>query len=41
VGPEQLAPFDPDGRLFLNVNTPDDLDRAVRFLARTDQHAGL
>ncbi|MGE0815452.1 MAG: molybdenum cofactor guanylyltransferase [Vicinamibacterales bacterium] len=25
-----LAPFDPDGRLLLNVNTPDDYQRAVQ-----------
>jgi molybdopterin-guanine dinucleotide biosynthesis protein A len=24
IGPEQLAPYDPDGRLLLNVNTPGD-----------------
>ena len=28
VGPAELAPFDPDGRLLCNVNTPDDYDRA-------------
>jgi len=28
VGPDELAPFDPDGRLLCNVNTPDDYDRA-------------
>ena len=28
VGPDELAPFDPDGRLLCNVNTPEDYDRA-------------
>jgi len=28
IGPDELAPFDPDGRLLLNVNTPDDYARA-------------
>lgn len=28
-----LAPFDPDGRLLLNVNTPDDLQAATRHAA--------
>ena len=28
VGPDELAPFDPDGRLLCNVNTPDDYERA-------------
>ncbi len=30
IGPDELAPFDPDGRLLLNVNTPDDYERALR-----------
>lgn len=30
VGPEELARFDPDGVLLLNVNTPDDYERACR-----------
>jgi hypothetical protein len=25
---DELAPFDPDGRLLLNVNTPEDYSRA-------------
>jgi molybdopterin-guanine dinucleotide biosynthesis protein A len=41
LGPDDIAPFDPDGRLFLNVNTPDDLDRAVRISARPAQRHGL
>jgi molybdopterin-guanine dinucleotide biosynthesis protein A len=24
IGPDELAPFDPEGRLLLNINTPDD-----------------
>jgi molybdopterin-guanine dinucleotide biosynthesis protein A len=28
IGPHELAPFDPDGRLLLNINTPDDYARA-------------
>lgn len=31
VGPEQLAAFDPDGLLFVNVNTPHDYERARRI----------
>ena len=30
IGPDELAPFDPDGRLLLNVNTPADYERARR-----------
>jgi molybdopterin-guanine dinucleotide biosynthesis protein A len=41
LGPDEIAPFDPYGRLFFNVNTPGDLDRAVRLSAHADQHAGL
>jgi molybdopterin-guanine dinucleotide biosynthesis protein A len=29
VGPDETAPFDPAGRLLLNVNTPADLARAT------------
>jgi molybdopterin-guanine dinucleotide biosynthesis protein A len=28
IGPEELTSFDPDGRLLLNVNTPEDYARA-------------
>jgi molybdenum cofactor guanylyltransferase len=28
LGPDDLSPFDPDGRLLLNVNTPHDYARA-------------
>jgi molybdenum cofactor guanylyltransferase len=31
VGPDELAPFDPDGRLLLNVNTPEDYTRAQQI----------
>ena len=31
IGPDELAPFDPDGRLLLNINTPDDYARARSF----------
>jgi molybdopterin-guanine dinucleotide biosynthesis protein A len=30
IGCDELAPFDPDGRLLLNVNTPADYERARR-----------
>jgi len=30
IGPDELAPFNRDGRLLLNVNTPDDYARARR-----------
>jgi molybdopterin-guanine dinucleotide biosynthesis protein A len=29
IGPAELAPFDPDGRLLVNINTPDDYTRAL------------
>jgi molybdopterin-guanine dinucleotide biosynthesis protein A len=29
LGPDELQPFDQDGRLLLNVNTPDDYQRAL------------
>ncbi len=28
IGPAEIAPFDPDGRLLVNVNTPEDLAAA-------------
>jgi molybdenum cofactor guanylyltransferase len=40
LGPDDLARFDPDGRLFHNVNTPGDLELALRFAARADRNAG-
>jgi molybdopterin-guanine dinucleotide biosynthesis protein A len=27
--PAELTPFDPDGRLLVNINTPDDCTRAL------------
>ena len=33
IGPAELQPFDPDDRLFFNVNTPDDYDRCVKLMA--------
>lgn len=39
LGPDELVEFDPDGRLFFNVNTPGDLERAVRLSTPTDRHA--
>jgi molybdopterin-guanine dinucleotide biosynthesis protein A len=39
VGPDDLAPFDPDGRLLLNVNTPEDYRRA-RSIAAVHDGAG-
>jgi molybdopterin-guanine dinucleotide biosynthesis protein A len=40
LGPRDLARFDPDGRLFHNVNTPGDLELALRFATRADRNAG-
>jgi molybdenum cofactor guanylyltransferase len=40
LGPDDLACFDPDGRLFHNVNTPGDLEVALRFAARADRNTG-
>jgi molybdopterin-guanine dinucleotide biosynthesis protein A len=37
LGPDEIAPFDPDGLLLLNVNTADDLVRAER--AARERHA--
>ena len=33
IGPAELEPFDPDGRLFFNVNTPDDYARCLKLMA--------
>jgi molybdopterin-guanine dinucleotide biosynthesis protein A len=38
LGPDELAPFNPDGRLLLNVNTPDDYARA-RVIAAVREDA--
>jgi molybdopterin-guanine dinucleotide biosynthesis protein A len=32
--PDQIAPYDPDGRLLLNINTPDDYARALSMCGR-------
>lgn len=37
VGPDEVAAFDPDGRVFFNVNTPGDLKLAVRLAAVADR----
>ena len=37
IGPEELAGFDPDGRLFFNVNTAADYARAREVAARTER----
>ncbi len=37
LGPEALAPFDPDRTLFINVNTPDDYARAVDKFSRQNR----
>ncbi len=36
IGPDEIAPFDPDGLLLLNVNTADDLARAERAAGARD-----
>lgn len=37
LGPDELAAFDPDGTLFVNVNTPRDYERALDALARRNR----
>ena len=37
IGPDEVAPFDPDGRLLTNVNTPGDYERA-RIAADGESH---
>jgi molybdopterin-guanine dinucleotide biosynthesis protein A len=34
IEPDEIAPFDPDGLLFFNINTPDDYARARALAAR-------
>lgn len=34
IGPEEITPYDPDGTLFVNINTPDDYQRALRLPGR-------
>jgi molybdenum cofactor guanylyltransferase len=36
MGPAEIAPFDPDGLLLFNLNTPDDLARAERAALARD-----
>jgi molybdopterin-guanine dinucleotide biosynthesis protein A len=37
IGPDELAAFDPDGTLLLNVNSPRDYARALDALARRNR----
>lgn len=37
VGPGEIVSVEPDERLFLNVNTPGDLARAIRLLHKTSR----
>ena len=37
IGPQEIAPYDADGMLFFNVNTPADYARAVAHLDPTRQ----
>jgi molybdenum cofactor guanylyltransferase len=34
IGPEELATYDPDGLMFVNVNTPHDYERAKNVMNR-------
>ena len=34
IGPGELAAFDPDGLMFVNVNTPHDYERAKNVIDR-------
>jgi molybdopterin-guanine dinucleotide biosynthesis protein A len=36
IGPDELAPFDPDGTLFFNLNTPEDYQRAQHLAVARD-----
>ena len=40
VGEEELAPFGSWDRLFLNVNTPEELDQARRLVALEERRTG-
>ncbi|MGH9257734.1 MAG: molybdenum cofactor guanylyltransferase [Vicinamibacterales bacterium] len=40
IGPDELSRFNPDGRLLLNVNTPDDYARARRITAVREKSRG-
>lgn len=39
LGPDEIAPFDPEGLLLLNVNTPADLARARDAASRLERPA--
>lgn len=34
IGPDEIAPYDPDGTLFFNVNTPEDYARSLQLVER-------
>ena len=36
VGSDEVQPFDPDGRLFKSVNTPEELAEAQKLLAEAE-----
>jgi len=40
IGPEMLAAYDPDGLLFVNVNTPHDYERARDLIESLPQRPG-
>ena len=40
LGPAEIAAFDADGRLFFNVNTPNDLAEAARLTSHGHRPAG-
>jgi molybdopterin-guanine dinucleotide biosynthesis protein A len=40
IGPEMLAAYDPDGLLFVNVNTPHDYERARDLIESLPQWRG-
>ena len=39
IPPEQIQPFNQDGRLFLNINTPDDVKELDNFVTQPVQRA--
>jgi molybdopterin-guanine dinucleotide biosynthesis protein A len=41
IGPARLAEYDPDGLLFININTPDDLERARDLIASMPRPPGV
>jgi molybdopterin-guanine dinucleotide biosynthesis protein A len=40
IGPEELAAYDPDGLMFVNVNTPHDYERAKTLINRMPGSGG-